>query len=345
MNNTQQQGSGLAGQGNVGPQLDPQGLLGSLLGGALGGFVGNRIGGSTGQTVGGWAGRVLGGLLPLEAGPQLAQAPQPVQGPSQLELQSFWDVIGKIAGGVQTGLNIGHQFGLFQAGPPAADAQPSQLEMQGFFDVIRKVVGGVQTGLNVAHQLGIFSADPTTGRPAARPEISEIEAQCFGKVITWLAKYRPQSNAAQQGIGASPLSVGPQGQAVQPTQLELQNFWSVLGTIAKGVQTGLGIGHQIGLFDAGPAGLSQPIQQANQQPSPQPSQVELQGFWDTLRKIAGGVQTGLNIGKQFGLFEAGPPQPQHGAPVNIQQAQALLQQALPALQALAQNQQNAPSLH
>ena len=342
MSGIEQQTSANAGNGSSGQQLDPQGLLGSLLGGVAGGFVGKHIGGSTGQTIGGWAGRALGALLPFDAGPsvaQPAQAPAAAQGPSQVELQNFWSVIGKIASGVQTGLNFGHQVGLFQADPTGADEQPSQLEMQGFFDVIRKVAGGLQTGLDAAHKLGIFSADPSA-TPTQRPQITEIEAQCFGRVINWLGKHKPPIAGAQQGAGASPLSAGPQGASAQPTQVELQSFWSVLGSIAKGVGTGLNIAHTVGLFEAGPA--------ISPQASQQPSQVELQGFWSTLRKIAGGVQTGLNVVKQFVPLEAGPQQPRpqpNGQSVSLQEAQTLLQQALPTLQALAQAEASGQAVH
>ena len=43
---------------------------------------------------------------------------------SDIEMQSFWDTFKKIAGmvahGVQTGVNIGHGLGLFQAAPNVA---------------------------------------------------------------------------------------------------------------------------------------------------------------------------------------------------------------------------------
>ena len=81
-------------------QLDPQGIFGSILGGAAGRLIGGLIGGKTGRNVGGIVGKVGGGFLPFSAGPDTAQ-------PTDMELQSFWSVLKKIGQGVQTGLNVG----------------------------------------------------------------------------------------------------------------------------------------------------------------------------------------------------------------------------------------------
>ena len=102
-------------------QFDPQGFLGSLLGGVAGGMVGKQIGGSTGQTIGNWAGRIGGGFLPFESGPLTAP-------PTDFEMQGFWSVLRKIGQGVGTGVDIGKQLGIFQAGQPAAD-NPSSEQM------------------------------------------------------------------------------------------------------------------------------------------------------------------------------------------------------------------------
>jgi hypothetical protein len=37
-----------------------------------------------------------------------------------MELQSFWSVLKKIGQGAQTGLNIGHNLGIFSAGQPGS---------------------------------------------------------------------------------------------------------------------------------------------------------------------------------------------------------------------------------
>ena len=46
-------------------QLDPQGIFGSILGGAAGRLIGGLIGGKTGRNVGGIVGKVGGGFLPF----------------------------------------------------------------------------------------------------------------------------------------------------------------------------------------------------------------------------------------------------------------------------------------
>ena len=144
-------------------QFDPQGFLGSLLGGVAGGMVGKQIGGSTGQTIGNWAGRIGGGFLPFESGPLTAP-------PTDFEMQGFWSVLRKIGQGVGTGVDIGKQLGIFQAGQPAvAAAPPTDFEMQGFWSVLRKIGQGVGTGLDIGKQLGIFQA----GQPAADNPSSE----------------------------------------------------------------------------------------------------------------------------------------------------------------------------
>jgi hypothetical protein len=155
MNDTQEYPSPYNAEG----QFDPQGFLGALLGGAAGRVIGKAIGGSTGQTIGGWAGKIGGGFLPLGADPTAQAAP------TDLEMQGFWNVLKKIAQGAQTGINVGKQLGVFQAGAPGGGEQagPTDLEMQGFWNVLKKIGQGVGTGLNVGKQLGIFEA----GTPSA----------------------------------------------------------------------------------------------------------------------------------------------------------------------------------
>jgi hypothetical protein len=71
-------------------------------------------------------------------------------------------VLKKIGQGVQTGVNVGHQLGIFAAGQPgmqpAAAAPPTDMELQSFWSVLKKIGQGAQTGLNIGHNLGIFSA-------------------------------------------------------------------------------------------------------------------------------------------------------------------------------------------
>ncbi|WP_193760446.1 hypothetical protein, partial [Bradyrhizobium yuanmingense] len=86
--------------------------------------------------------------------------------------------------------------------------------------------------------------------------------------------------------------------AAQVSDMELQSFWSVLKKIGQGVQTGLDVGKQLGVFSAQP-GL--------QPAAAQVSDIELQGFWSVLKKIGQGAQTGLDIGRQLGVFNAGQP--------------------------------------
>ena len=79
--------------------------------------------------------------------------------------------------------------------------------------------------------------------------------------------------------------------------MELQSFWSVLKKIGQGAQTGLDIGRQLGVFNAGQPGV--------QPAAAQVSDIELQSFWSVLKKIGQGAQTGLDIGRQLGVFNAG----------------------------------------
>ncbi|PWE80458.1 hypothetical protein XF30_30285, partial [Bradyrhizobium sp. SUTN9-2] len=58
------------------------------------------------------------------------------------------------------------------------------------------------------------------------------------------------------------------------------------------------VGKQLGVFSAQP-GL--------QPAAAQVSDIELQGFWSVLKKIGQGAQTGLDIGRQLGVFNAGQP--------------------------------------
>ena len=96
-------------------QLDPQGIFGSILGGAAGRVIGGLLGGKKGKNIGGIVGNIGGGFLPFSAGPEMAQGSAQV---SDMELQSFWSVLKKIGQGAQTGLDIGRQLGVFSAGQP-----------------------------------------------------------------------------------------------------------------------------------------------------------------------------------------------------------------------------------
>ena len=102
---------------------------------------------------------------------------------------------------------------------------------------------------------------------------------------------------------------------------------------AVGGSTGASIGSIAGGIGGGflPFSAGGPQQAAGQE---QLSQVELQGFLDVLRKIGRGVGTGVDIGRQLGLFAAGGPQQ-----TADQEIAGLLRQAMPALQALAQSGQ------
>ena len=71
-------------------------------------------------------------------------------------MQRSLSVLKKIAGGVQTGLNVGHNLGLFSTGPAQTAAQPSDLEMQGFLSVLRRISQGMgqaggQLGSGMVH--------------------------------------------------------------------------------------------------------------------------------------------------------------------------------------------------
>ena len=152
-------------------QLDPQGIFGSILGGAAGRVIGNLLGGKKGKNIGGIVGNIGGGFLPFSAGPDMAQgsAQNSAQGSvqvSDMELQSFWSVLKKIGQGVQTGVNIGHQLGVFSAGQPGmqpAAAQPTDMELQDFWSVLKKIGQGAQTGLDIGRQLGVFNAGQPGG--------------------------------------------------------------------------------------------------------------------------------------------------------------------------------------
>ncbi|MGJ4906294.1 hypothetical protein ACQR0V_32320, partial [Bradyrhizobium sp. HKCCYLS2058] len=115
-------------------QLNPEGIFGSVLGRFAGQAIGRLIGGKTGRDFGGAIGGIAGGFAPFSAGPGTEQ-------PSEMELQGFWSVLKKIGQGVQTGLNVGHNLGIFSAGPQAAPAaaQPTDMELQGFWSVLKKI--------------------------------------------------------------------------------------------------------------------------------------------------------------------------------------------------------------
>jgi hypothetical protein len=99
------------------------------------------------------------------------------------------------------------------------------------------------------------------------------------------------------GGGFLPFSAGPG--APEVSDMELQSFWSVLKKIGQGAQTGLDIGHKLGIFSAQPG-----LQPAAAAP---PTDMELQSFWSVLKKIGQGAQTGLDIGHKLGIFSADQP--------------------------------------
>ena len=114
---------------------------------------------------------------------------------------------------MQTGVNIGHGLGLFQAAPNVTPQQAnalSDIEMQSFWDTFKKIAGtvahGVQTGVNIGHGLGLFQAR----QPTATSPVSEVELQNFWKVwnkVTDVAKNPvrwPPVSARRQGV--SPVS-------------------------------------------------------------------------------------------------------------------------------------------
>ena len=103
-------------------ELDMQGIFGSILGKALGGVIGKAVGGSRGRSAGSLIGGIGGGLIPFSAGPDMG--PQP----NDLEMQGFLSVLRKIGQGVGKGVDIGHQLGLFSAGPGQTDAAPPSEE-------------------------------------------------------------------------------------------------------------------------------------------------------------------------------------------------------------------------
>ncbi|MES2522096.1 MAG: hypothetical protein V4617_05295 [Gemmatimonadota bacterium] len=299
MNGTQQYASPV----NGGGQFDPQGFIGSLLGGIAGGVAGKAIGGSTGQSAGRWAGRAAGAFLPFDAGPT-AETP-----PTELEMLGFWNVMKKIGKGVGTGIAVGKTLGVFDAGTPgmqgmqsgaapAAEA-PSEIEMLGFWSVLKKIGKGVGTGVDIGKQLGVFDAGV------------------------------PGMQSAQTA------------QAEAPSEIEMLGFWSVLKKIGKGVGTGIDIGKQIGVFDAGVPNMQAA---AGAQAEAPPSDLEMLGFWSVLKKIGKGASTTVNLGKQLGVFDAGVPGAgqqaagQQAAGGSQEDIASLIRQALPALQALAQQQ-------
>jgi hypothetical protein len=106
----------------------------------------------------------------------------------------------------------------------------------------------------------------------------------------------------------------------------MQGFWSVVKKIGQVASKGVQAGHSLGLF------------QAEQPKEATPSDLEMQGFWSVVKKIGQVASKGVQAGHSLGLFQAG--QPAAGSYSN-EQMLGLLQQALPALQALAQQQQMA----
>ena len=228
MNGTQQDTANFS-------QLDPQGIFGAVLGGVAGRLIGGVLGGKRGQNIGGIAGKIGGGFLPFDVGPA-AVAP-----PSDIELQNFWNVLKKIGQGVQTGLNIGQQIGIFADQPglqPAAVAPPSDIELQSFWSVLKKIGQGVQTGLNVGQRLGIFADQPGL-QPAAVAPPTDIELQSFWSVLKKIGQGVQTGVNIGQRLGIFADQPGLQPAAVAPpSDIELQSFWSVLKKIGQGVQTG-----------------------------------------------------------------------------------------------------------
>lgn len=291
------------------PELELQGIFGRLIGGALGGMIGKHFGGGTGQTIGNVAGGIAGSFLPLQAGPTAGGGQQSgVEAPTDLELQSFMSVFRKVTQTVKTGIGIGHNLGLFQAGPGGAEPI-SDLEMQGFGSFLRKVghIAGkvLDTGtqvVNAGHNLGLFQAGPAA--QGAEP-ISDLEMQAFWKVAARCAHGYGPGTGINPKASVAMFQAGPGGADVG--DLEMQGFWDVVAkigrTAARVVDTGkkvLDAGHQLGVFQAQPNGQQ-------------------------------GVQQGA----------------QQGGTDGIAQALATVQQAMPAIQQLAamlqQQQQQAPA--
>jgi hypothetical protein len=132
-------------------------------------------------------------------------------------------------------------------------------------------------------------------------------------------------NIGQQ-LGLFPAdTVTPQAAAVQPNQLELQGFWSIVKKIAKTATTVAGVAASVGLLSTSPQATAAQVQ---------PSELELQGFWSVVKKIGQGVQYGYNIGQQLGIFSVQPMSAAGEPPRTVQ-----LAQALPTLQALIAQQQ------
>ena len=294
-------------------------------------------------------GRDLG--LFQAGGPQMGQ--QGTEQLSELELQSFWSVLRKIGRGVGTGVDIGRGLGLFGAGGPQmgqqgsqshqGGAQLSELELQSFWSVLRKIGRGVGTGVDIGRGLGLFGAGgPQMGQQSgqgAAEEIDEVELLGFWSTLQKIARGVGKGVDVGRDLGlfqAGGPQMGQQG-TEQLSELELQSFWSVLRKIGRGVGTGVDIGRGLGLFGAGGPQMGQQGSQSHQGGA-QLSELELQSFWSVLRKIGRGVGTGVDIGRGLGLFGAGGPQTGQQGGVDPQMIQ-LLQQAMPALQALAGQQQ------
>jgi hypothetical protein len=330
-----------------------------------------------------------GAVLPFEAG-ATGEAP-----PSDLEMQGFWNVLKKIAQGVQTGINVGQQLGMSGAGAPGpaaqvppsdlemqsfwnvlkkqtpwtkkpwgdlgkppvflpfeagptAEAPPSDLEMQGFWNVLKKIAQGTQAGLTMGKSLGLFEIGTPGATAQARPDVEvAFLPPTLTQIQQWLKTFKERQT---QGVGTG-LNIGkplgvleagmPVAAAEAPADLEMaiaQGFWNALKNNKlqqlikelKERETRQG-GKPLGVLEAG-----MPVAAAEA-----PADLEMQGFWSVLKKLGQGVGTGLDIGKSPGLFQRAPIA-SSGVGPSQEQLLTLLQQALPALQAIAQQAQLAP---
>ncbi len=119
-------------------------------------------------------------------------------------------------------------------------------------------------------------------------------------------------NYGQQGYPQGYSQGYPQGNA----QLDPQGFFgSLLGKAAGGIigkHFGGNTGRTVGSIAGGIAGGFLPFDagapQMQSQAAEPVSELEMQGFWNTFRKIGRAVGTGVQIGQQLGVFDTGGPQ-------------------------------------
>jgi len=170
------------------------------------------------------------------------------------------------------------------------------------------------------------------GGNSGQLDLQGIFGAVFGKALGGLVgKHLGGSTGQKAGSWAGgalgtliPFEAGPTD--APPSDLEMQGFWSVVKKIGQVASKGVQAGHNLGLF------------QADQPTDAPPSDLEMQGFWNVVKKIGQVASKGVQAGHNLGLFQA--DQPTAGSYSN-EQMLGLLQQALPALQALTQQQQMA----